>query len=50
MSKFYPQRFLLKNRDDVESNRKKVDIIRDKLKLLNDNLLLFKASDTGVDL
>jgi len=45
LQKFYPQRFMLKNRDDVEKRRDNVKVIRDKLKLLNDNLMMFRNKD-----
>ena len=34
LEKIYPQRFLLKNQVEVEQKRAKVDILREKLKIL----------------
>jgi hypothetical protein len=48
VQKFYPQRFLLTNRDDVEKRRHNVKIVRDKLKLLNDNLQMYKNESLDI--
>lgn len=45
MEKIYPQRFLLKHREVVEQSRAKVKILRNKLKLLTENLQMYKRYD-----
>lgn len=42
LQKFYPQRFLEKNRQEVETKRATIVEIRSKLKLLNENLKMYK--------